>query len=414
MTFLQPIWLLGILGTIVPIVLHLLNRNEGKVVPVGSVRFLTESPASRIQKLKLTDLSLLLLRCLLIILLALLLAQPSLERKNDSSKRWIVVEEGVEHLPRWRDLIAKARADGFSVRRLLPGFPTMDSHDSSSQRLSYWILAGELQQLELDSAIVISFNYLKNFQGHPTQKPANLLWLQADIEKEKATKATVVDKDGNIWIQEVSISPDVIAFDTRKSDNTTKPKIVDQADTIRIAVYSDTDFDSERRIISASLKAIQQITPRFISITQKRIGEIENDFDWIFWLTKNKGLHSRNHNYFAFDTATSDHSSTKILIKRDSSVTSNTWIFTKRINSADVIEHHLTAQLANIILEEAKPAAEYDKRVLSEALMWSHEKSGKVSNKIKEGEITRLDHVFLVLLILSLFVERLVSYKKNA
>ncbi len=89
MTFLQPIMLLGLLGVLAPILIHLLNRRRARVVPWGAMRFLLASMAARNHRILLEELLLLLVRCLVVALLVLAMARPLLAAA--SSVPWPVV-----------------------------------------------------------------------------------------------------------------------------------------------------------------------------------------------------------------------------------------------------------------------------------------------------------------------------------
>lgn len=78
MAFLNPILLLGILGVSVPIVIHLLNKRRVERVWWGAMRFIRAAVERNERRLRLEDLLLLVLRCLVVALLALTLARPAL------------------------------------------------------------------------------------------------------------------------------------------------------------------------------------------------------------------------------------------------------------------------------------------------------------------------------------------------
>jgi hypothetical protein len=78
MSFLYPAMLVGALGISVPIVIHLLNRYRFKVVDWGAMELLRRAVTMRARKVRLEDLLLLALRCLVILLVALALARPVL------------------------------------------------------------------------------------------------------------------------------------------------------------------------------------------------------------------------------------------------------------------------------------------------------------------------------------------------
>ena len=76
MTFLNPIMLAGLAAVAIPILIHILNRRKAKVVEWGAMMFLEASLASRNRRIKIEDLILLALRCLLLAALALAMARP--------------------------------------------------------------------------------------------------------------------------------------------------------------------------------------------------------------------------------------------------------------------------------------------------------------------------------------------------
>ncbi|MGH8045729.1 MAG: BatA domain-containing protein, partial [Chthoniobacterales bacterium] len=75
MAFLAPAVLAGAAAVAVPIAIHLLNRTRVKVVHWAAMKFLIDSLKKNQRRLQIEDLILLLLRCLLIILLALAFAR---------------------------------------------------------------------------------------------------------------------------------------------------------------------------------------------------------------------------------------------------------------------------------------------------------------------------------------------------
>lgn len=76
MTFLAPLFLLGALAVIGPIVFHLIRRTTREVTPFSTLMFLTPSPPRITKRSRLENLWLLLLRCLILALLALAFGRP--------------------------------------------------------------------------------------------------------------------------------------------------------------------------------------------------------------------------------------------------------------------------------------------------------------------------------------------------
>jgi hypothetical protein len=78
MGFLNPILLFGTLAVAVPIVIHLLNKRRYEKVTWAAMRFLLASVEQNQRRLKVEDLLLLILRCALLVFLALALARPAI------------------------------------------------------------------------------------------------------------------------------------------------------------------------------------------------------------------------------------------------------------------------------------------------------------------------------------------------
>lgn len=78
MTFLNPFALLGLLAAAIPILLHLLNLRKLRTIEFSTLAFLKELEKTKIRKLKLRQILLLILRTLLIVTLVLAFARPTL------------------------------------------------------------------------------------------------------------------------------------------------------------------------------------------------------------------------------------------------------------------------------------------------------------------------------------------------
>src|SRR6185369_10585643 len=79
MGFLNPLLLFGLTAVSVPIIIHLLNRRKFQKVVWAAMRFLRTSVEQNQRRMRIEDLILLVLRCMLLALLALALARPALK-----------------------------------------------------------------------------------------------------------------------------------------------------------------------------------------------------------------------------------------------------------------------------------------------------------------------------------------------
>lgn len=89
MTFLNMAMLFGLLALAVPILIHLLNRNQARPIQWGAMRFLLASIVARSRRLLIEDILLLVLRCLVFAFVALAMARPFLPSR--SSVPWELV-----------------------------------------------------------------------------------------------------------------------------------------------------------------------------------------------------------------------------------------------------------------------------------------------------------------------------------
>src|SRR5258708_22230351 len=80
MSFLAPLFALGVLAVAGPILFHLIRRTTREKTPFSTLMFLQPSPPRITKRSRLENIWLLLLRCLVVALLALAFARPFLQR----------------------------------------------------------------------------------------------------------------------------------------------------------------------------------------------------------------------------------------------------------------------------------------------------------------------------------------------
>lgn len=78
-SFLNPIMLFGAAAVTIPIIIHLLNRRKYQRVTWAAMRFLKVSVEQNQRRIRLEDILLLILRCLVILLVVLAMARPALK-----------------------------------------------------------------------------------------------------------------------------------------------------------------------------------------------------------------------------------------------------------------------------------------------------------------------------------------------
>lgn len=121
LSLLLPLGLAALAALVVPLVIHLIRQPQREIVDFAALRWLGERARPR-RRLRFDDRTLLLVRMLLLAVIALLLAQPVLDRDPRVVASVIAVAPGID--------AASARAHVTAAegewRWLAPGFPPLD------------------------------------------------------------------------------------------------------------------------------------------------------------------------------------------------------------------------------------------------------------------------------------------------
>lgn len=326
MQFLQSIWLWSAAAIAVPIAIHLWNVKQGKTLKVGSIALLTESAKSHAKSLKLSELLLLLLRCLLLVVLAMLIAKPFLEKPVDweKEKGWLLIERNdlKEAYTKVRPTFDSLIKAGYTFHYFSPGFKKVQLEEALKSEHtpfeetshSYWTLLRELDQVIPASlpAYLFSGNDLSRMKGSRPSVALNLNWSiypLSDTSSEWIEKAYKTTSDSVKVIIGNSTSNGVFYTHKNLSYNTSTPDFevtIDsgktfvtskrstytintvQADTstINITIYTDK-FTEDANYVRAAVKAIEDFTKHKIKVTvANKVQAIPPNSSWLFWLSE--------------------------------------------------------------------------------------------------------------------------------
>src|SRR3954465_5194095 len=128
MTFLAPLFLLGGLAIVGPVIFHLIRRTTKDVVPFSSLMFLAATPPRMTKRSRLENLWLLLLRILVVLLLARAVGRPlwqrmtSAEPPAEAGRRTVILLDTSASMRR-EDLWWRSQA---KLRELLDGLRKQD------------------------------------------------------------------------------------------------------------------------------------------------------------------------------------------------------------------------------------------------------------------------------------------------
>ncbi len=325
---LNPIWLFGVSGIIIPLLIHLWNVKKGKTLRIGSISLLGESSRQKARSLRLLDLLLLLLRCLLIIIASLLLAEPIwITMKNsEQQKGWILIEEENFHetYNRFQKEIDSLVQAGNEFHLFEPDFKASDINelkdevafnDSTKSKLAYWSLIRMLDQQipEGNLAYIFTSNLMNRFKGERPEIVTNVIWktytpadstaswiesawfsadsIKAIIAKSspEGTKRNMVSfvpaGRNSAFRVEIQDGQTKLAFRSA-SENLQKSVMIDTS-TIRITVYAG-NFQKDAEYLKAAINAIKKYTGRKIVLSSSQSEEIIGTEDIIFWLSEKK------------------------------------------------------------------------------------------------------------------------------
>ncbi|MES1223612.1 MAG: BatA domain-containing protein [Bacteroidota bacterium] len=261
---LQPSWLYMLAGISIPVIIHLWNQRPGRILKVGSISLVPEEAREYKRSLQLSDLLLLLLRCLLIAALALVLSSPNWKKPYTISKQkgWILISKNNfnQTYSRFKTTVDSLYKAGFELHYFNEGFAKEKledavaiQQDSAMNSFSYWKLA-ETLDATLPAAIpvyIFTDSYLKHFSGNRPTLSFKPHWFT------------------------YTASPTIAQHPVESKDTT----------SLNISIYTDK-YSSDTRYIKAAIDAIQSFSKRNIKTTiANNSKQISSEQAWVFWLS---------------------------------------------------------------------------------------------------------------------------------
>ncbi|MES3019351.1 MAG: BatA domain-containing protein [Bacteroidota bacterium] len=311
---LNPIWLFGIGGILIPLIIHLWNVKTGKTLKVGSITLMGESSRQNSRSLKLMELLLLFLRCLIIILLSVLLTEPVWKStvKTEENKAWILLEKDnfSETYNKYQNEIDSLLAAGSELHLFQPGFQKADFIDlqrntsaaDTSAKLPYWSLMKLMEQQipNGSKAFIFTGDRLYRFTGSRPAITRSVIWKtygssdslskwidHAYLSSSGDIRAVVSESNPKGTLTKtVSVSPGDNSSDIKASISDGRPElqlnsqiIAADTSTLTIAIYSQ-EFPTDAEYLTAALSAIQTYTSRKIKFVKPSTNQ-----DVLFWLS---------------------------------------------------------------------------------------------------------------------------------
>jgi hypothetical protein len=418
MSFLQPTYLWGFLALIVPIVIHLLNKGDMKVVKVGSLKYLHEEDSKQSTKIRLNELLLLFLRLLTISLLVLILAEPVVTSKTEVVPLTYIIEPSLLDKTEIKSLIENG--DAVDVRLLSDGFPKIDDEIEIAEAPNYWQLAQQMQKIESDSIVVFTKALLRGLKGKRPSVTGSVNWVvMEDVDTKNSlvasykvgdslelinvhSNSTITDIEKKIIAKEdstvMAIGTDSLKIST---DGISRMVPLYVNDTLQIRLLSDDDFKLEKLYFQAAFKALKQYGNYPLRVSTDT--NFVRDFDVLIWL-KNESppLIAKKQLMVNLDSLSNS------LIQKGPK--KNVYHLTERLNINNVVQERFAEQLAEILFQDPlldSMVLTYDKRVLPEDIIKPNSQEEKTLDKKKES--ASFSHWLWIIVVGILILERIIS-----
>ncbi len=407
-SFLHPAFLWGLLGLSVPIAIHLLSRKEGKIIKVGSLRHLRTAESPTFKSLKLNELLLLAVRCLLLAFMVLFISEWMVPNWwKAENKKWVLVDPVLEVDETLEKVLDSLVADGYELRLLAKGFPEREKENKISQS-DYWALVSDLDKMQDAEAIVFSGNQFQNFNGKRKSLPSHVRWVSMPIPESEfysqaiklnaleaqVQKATTNALTTFFEFEKISIVPGANYFHDGKDSIR-----IEHPDTIIVRVFADEKYGYDKKVMMAVLETINRSTLVELDI---REGKVEAQDDWVFWLSDDEHPVASNFIFYkAEDVAP--------FFKH---VGKAKWQITKRLHQEVASDNQLTTILFDLIIpnKNREILKMQDKRMLPEAMLWSREEQ---ATSIQPAGLSSNQKLFFVLLMILFLLERAMAFTKR-
>jgi hypothetical protein len=394
---LNPVWLWGLSGTLIPLAIHLLSRKQGPVIKIGSVRHLSESTTSSFRSFRLNEVWLLIVRILLILLLSLLLADVRVNLPLSKTKSfWALIEQGLE--ASLSTVLDSLQNNGYELRYLATDFPTIKTQLSKHQP-DYYKLINELKEKHLENIIVFASNRIGNFIGPAEFLPTHIQWVSISPSETSFNQFSVLASADSVSLRKGFSNEIETYFETVNVENNTtySPTL---PDTITLALYAAPGFEEDKRIMMAVLATINKHTPHHLTIKPlQSIDGIEfANYDWVINLSDEiNGQNISDKSISYQDTLA------RVIIQ----VKKNKWLLTQRLNFENAIQQNLTVQFMQLLFSDD---AQQDCRVMPENFRW------KISDGTTHATLTELNSLadWIAFLFMALLItERLLAWKRK-
>ena len=302
LTVSNPVAMWGLLAVIIPIVIHLLSKNKGKVIVFAAMQFITKTDAVTLNQIKLQEWLLLLIRVLLVICSVMVLAKVFF----DADKAFTPAKKHVYLSPLWLKHSAVAdkqnmlkgegdsqfyllnkKGSALSAEQILAWSATeglmADNAWLSARRLlsqhtrdiTQWQQSNPQQRIS-----VYSTNIVAEFSGDKVSLPFNVQWHVLDAAQQSE----------NSFGDQRLLSPQLLLL------NQNEPKLITSFTAVAGLLQEHTPLTANISTLSLPRArdgiAIDRFTRELTKVTDNLLANDEADDNaaltnvWLFYLSQ--------------------------------------------------------------------------------------------------------------------------------
>ncbi len=390
MTLLNTTYLFGLLGVILPIIIHLWSRKESKIIKIGSIRFMPKSDTSQSSSICLNEVLLLLIRSMLIGLLCFLLAGVLLEDDKEDRSRITLIDP--DYATDGRVIRALDTLKG-EVRFLSSGFQVFNQNDEPEEAdKSLWTLVTAANELPADTLLIFSDLSSNEFKGRRAATNKVIQWINLEPLEPSKYKHRLLGEQYEIIGHSDAL---FTSYAVTESANETNGE---PWDTLAIQLVYDPEFEQDMLLMKSALLAIEKQAYRTMRIHPIRIDDFEMESsDWLIWLSEseipsfgNKTIYYAAKEFNGLLTETSEG-----------------FVLSRRLTSSLILEEDMLGRLFEILIPE-KPDNKDIRQMPLELVkpIQYAEKTTDVTNKAEA-------HWLWILFGLLLILERYFSLKRS-
>lgn len=431
MSFINPIWLYGLLGLLVPIAIHLWSKKEGKTIKVGSIQFFPESETRQSSKLHLNEIFLLILRSVIVALLVMLIAQPILISAKKKDKTTILIAPTLLEGDQFGSILDTVLAGDYNVKLLTKGLPDLDQEAAQRYPNSYyWQLIPEIEGLASSEVIVFTTSRMTAFKGRIPASSKKLTWntIPPQYDATAVLKATIYDGQYNVYlgnstetqteVRRMSFSNPSESSDLQFRNSGLEVKLASQDNWVAVeavaptlvSINYDQEFEVDAQLLIAAFRAIETTNGIPVQVEMALIlndKSVSDNADVQVWLSDKQFVYVNDAKVLVYKENIYDNE----IIK--SSVIRNEYWLNRRLTVANMTTDDLPEYLIKTVFKDELLEAQinsFDQRAIAVQMI---QPVTVAPGTILSQEQLAIPHYYWIVFMALMVFERFVSFQRK-